>query len=92
VNPGFGGQAFLPSMLAKIARIRGMIGERPIRLEVDGGVTADVAKLVTAAGADTLVAGSAIFSRGQAAYAQNISAIRNAALNGTENTMQALAV
>jgi ribulose-phosphate 3-epimerase len=61
VNPGFGGQAFLPSQLEKIRRLKAMIGHRPIRLEVDGGITAETAPQVIAAGADTLVAGSAIF-------------------------------
>lgn len=77
VNPGFGGQSFLDSQLAKIARIKAMIGDRPIRLEVDGGITRDNAAAVAAAGADTLVAGSAVF-RGKSAaeYASNIAAIR----------------
>jgi len=80
VNPGFGGQSFLESQLEKIARIRSMIGERPIRLEVDGGVTRDNAAAIAAAGADTLVAGSAVF-RGKSStdYAANIAAIRLAA-------------
>ncbi|MDN3276926.1 ribulose-phosphate 3-epimerase [Frankia sp. RB7] len=83
VNPGFGGQSFLESQLEKIARIRGMIGERPIRLEVDGGVTRDNAAAVAAAGADTLVAGSAVFRGGNSAdYAVNIAAIRVAAETG----------
>ena len=80
VNPGFGGQSFLESQLAKITRIRSMIGDRPIRLEVDGGVTRDNAAAVAAAGADALVAGSAVFrGDGQADYARNIAAIRSAA-------------
>jgi ribulose-phosphate 3-epimerase len=80
VNPGFGGQSFLDSQLEKIRRIRSMIGERPIRLEVDGGVTRDNAAAVAAAGADTLVAGSAVFrGKGRADYAANIAAIRVAA-------------
>lgn len=61
VNPGFGGQAFLPEMLAKISRIRTLIGDRPIRLEVDGGVNTKTATSVIEAGADVLVAGSAVF-------------------------------
>ncbi|WP_068314442.1 ribulose-phosphate 3-epimerase [Polycladidibacter hongkongensis] len=77
VNPGFGGQSFLESQLQKISNIREMIADRPIRLEVDGGVTAQTAPLVTKAGADTLVAGSAIFSGGtQDAYQKNIAALR----------------
>jgi ribulose-phosphate 3-epimerase len=82
VNPGFGGQAFIPSAVEKIARIARMIGGRPIRLEVDGGVNPDTAELVAAAGADTLVAGSAIFKGGRQAYADNIAALRDAARSG----------
>ena len=79
VNPGFGGQAFIPAMAEKIRRIRAMIGDRPIRLEVDGGVTPETAAVVAAAGADTLVAGSAVFRGGLAAYEANIAAIREGA-------------
>jgi ribulose-phosphate 3-epimerase len=79
VNPGFGGQAFIPAMAEKIRRIRAMIGDRPIRLEVDGGVTPETAAVVAAAGADTLVAGSAVFRGGPAAYEANIAAIREGA-------------
>lgn len=83
VNPGFGGQSFLNSQFEKIARLRAMIGERPIRLEVDGGVTRDNAAAITAAGADTLVAGSAVFrGKSRADYAANIAAIRLAAEAG----------
>ncbi|UWU74934.1 ribulose-phosphate 3-epimerase [Bradyrhizobium huanghuaihaiense] len=83
VNPGFGGQAFLESQLEKIRRIRSMIGDRPIRLEVDGGITRDNAAAVAAAGVDTLVAGSAVFrGKGGADYAANIAAIRAAAEAG----------
>ncbi|OWJ58334.1 ribulose-phosphate 3-epimerase [Inquilinus limosus] len=82
VNPGFGGQAFIPAMAEKIRRIRAMIGDRPIRLEVDGGVTPETAAVVAAAGADTLVAGSAVFRGGPAAYQSNIAAIRNGAAGG----------
>ena len=74
VNPGFGGQSFIDSQLDKIARIRKMIGDRPIELEVDGGVTADNAHKVIAAGATALVAGSAVFKTKD--YAANIRAIR----------------
>ncbi|QOZ54535.1 ribulose-phosphate 3-epimerase [Bradyrhizobium sp. CCBAU 53338] len=89
VNPGFGGQSFLDSQLEKIARIRSMIGDRPIRLEVDGGVTRDNAGAVAAAGADTLVAGSAVF-RGKSSvdYAANIAAIRTAAEGGRVPELQ----
>lgn len=83
VNPGFGGQSFLDSQIEKIRRIRSMIGDRPIRLEVDGGVTRDNAAAVAAAGADALVAGSAVFrGKGRADYAANIAAIRAAAETG----------
>jgi ribulose-phosphate 3-epimerase len=74
VNPGFGGQKFLHSQLPKISAIRRMIGDRPIRLQVDGGITAETAPLVIAAGADALVAGSAVF--GQPPYAKAIAALR----------------
>jgi len=80
VNPGFGGQAFIPAILDKIARTRGMVGDRPIHIQVDGGITAKTAPLVAAAGADVLVAGSAVFKGGtRSAYAANIAAIRDAA-------------
>jgi ribulose-phosphate 3-epimerase len=77
VNPGFGGQAFIPAMTEKIRAIRAMIGNRPIHLEVDGGVTPQTAPLCTKAGADVLVAGSAVFQGGK--YQENIAAIRSAA-------------
>ena len=80
VNPGFGGQSFIGETVAKIRALRRMIGDRPIDLQVDGGITADNANLVAAAGANSLVAGSAIFKGGKPdAYRANISAIRNAA-------------
>jgi ribulose-phosphate 3-epimerase len=77
VNPGFGGQSFIPAMVEKIRRVRAMIGDRPIRLEVDGGVTPATAGACAAAGATVLVAGSGVFK--DAAYAENIAAIRAAA-------------
>lgn len=80
VNPGFGGQTFIPAQLEKIRAIRKMIGARPIHLEVDGGVNVDTAGLVAEAGADALVAGSAVFKDGD--YAKNIAAIRAAAMAG----------
>ena len=77
VNPGFGGQSFLHSQLPKIRRIRQMIGDRPIRIEIDGGVNPETARLCAEAGADSLVAGSAVFKGGTPeAYATNIAAIR----------------
>ena len=77
VNPGFGGQSFIAAMLNKIAAVKAMIGDRPIIIEVDGGITADNAGKVFAAGARALVAGSAVF-KGYS-YADNITAIRAAA-------------
>lgn len=79
VNPGFGGQSFIESQLDKIRALRDMIGRRPIRLEVDGGVTPLNAAQIVEAGADALVAGSAAFRGGPAAYADNIAALRAAA-------------
>jgi ribulose-phosphate 3-epimerase len=80
VNPGFGGQKFIPSVLPKIERLRKMIDDsgKDVRLEVDGGVNADIAPRVVAAGADTLVAGSAVF--GKEDYAAAIAALRPEAL------------
>jgi len=77
VNPGFGGQSFIPAQLDKIKRIRQMIGDRPIELEVDGGVNTDTIADVVAAGADVLVAGSAVFKGDD--YAKMISDLRVAA-------------
>ncbi len=87
VNPGFGGQSFIVSQLAKIAAVRARIDAsgRDIRLQVDGGVTTATAGAVAAAGADVLVAGTAVFKDGPAGYARNISAIRAAAYAGREN-------
>lgn len=83
VNPGFGGQKYIPAMTDKIARIHALIGDRPIELEVDGGVTADNAEMIAKAGANALVAGSAIFKGGSVdAYRAAISAIRTAAEKG----------
>ena len=79
VNPGFGGQAFIVSMNDKIAQVKSMIGSRKIDIQVDGGITASTTKAVTAAGANVLVAGSAIFNGDNpSAYAANIAAIRGA--------------
>ncbi len=80
VNPGFGGQAFIPSVLDKIRQVKAMVGARSIDIEVDGGVTPETAALVAKAGANVLVAGSAVFKGGtRESYAANISAIRKAA-------------
>ena len=76
VNPGFGGQAFIPAVVDKVARVKRMIGGRDIRIEIDGGVAAETAPLVVNAGADVLVAGSAVFKGGPSGYAANIAAIR----------------
>jgi len=84
VNPGFGGQSFIDSQIGKIRQLRAMIGERPIHIEVDGGVTPETTPLVVAAGADVLVAGSAVFKGGSVEtpeiYGRNIAAIRGAAM------------
>jgi ribulose-phosphate 3-epimerase len=74
VNPGFGGQSFIDSQVEKVARIKKMIGDRPIELEVDGGVTAEIAPRLIKAGATAFVAGSAVFKTPD--YAGNIAAIR----------------
>ena len=83
VNPGFGGQSLIESQLAKITRLRGMIGDRPILIEADGGISVETAGRVVAAGADVLIAGSAVFGGGSAAspgaYGDNIRALRAAA-------------
>lgn len=80
VNPGFGGQAFIPATLEKIRRIRAMIGDRPVDIQVDGGISPDTAAAVVEAGANVLVAGSAVFKGdGEDAYRANMEAIRKAA-------------
>ncbi|MBM3642777.1 MAG: ribulose-phosphate 3-epimerase [Alphaproteobacteria bacterium] len=78
VNPGFGGQAFIESQLAKIAALRAAIDAlgKPIHLEVDGGINLETARRAVAAGADVLVAGTAVFSGGPDRYANNIAALR----------------
>ncbi len=80
VNPGFCGQSFIPAVVDKIRRVKVLIGNRPIDIEVDGGVTPETAGAVVKAGANVLVAGSAVFKGGtEASYAANIAAIRKAA-------------
>ncbi len=79
VNPGFGGQTFIASAVDKIAEVKAMIGPRAIRIAVDGGINPETAGLVASVGADTFVAGSAIFKGGPEHYAANIAAIRTAA-------------
>ena len=84
VNPGFGGQSFIPSQLEKARRIREMIGRRPIHLQVDGGVSPKTIAAVVEAGADVVVAGSAVFDGGgRESYAKNIAALRAAAAAAT---------
>lgn len=84
VNPGFGGQSFIASQVEKVRKLRKMIGKRNIHIEVDGGITPETAPLVAAAGADVLVAGSAVFKGGSVQnperYGENIRAIRDAAM------------
>ena len=75
VNPGFGGQSFIPAAIDKIADLRALVGARPIDIEVDGGVTPETAPRVVAAGANALVAGSAVFKSRD--YKASIAAIRN---------------
>ena len=76
VNPGFGGQKFIPGMLDKVRKISALIGDRPIELEIDGGVTADNAGELVRAGATVLVAGSALFKGGSEDYTNNINILR----------------
>jgi len=78
VNPGFGGQVFISAVAEKVARVKALIGRRPIQIEIDGGVTPETVPLVVP-GADVLVAGSAVFKGGKASYRQNMDAIRKAA-------------
>lgn len=84
VNPGFGGQKFINSQVDKVVKLRQMIGDRPIHIEIDGGITPETAPLMAAAGADVLVAGSAVFKGGSVSkpdvYGENIRAIRAAAM------------
>jgi len=78
VNPGFGGQSFIPKVVDKITRIRDMLGGRDVDIEVDGGITAETAPIVVSAGATALVAGSAVFKGGSVeSYRRNIEAIRD---------------
>ena len=80
VNPGFGGQSFIPAVVAKLRQAHALIGNRPIDLEVDGGITADNARAVADAGCNVFVAGSSIYGGNDpATYQPRISAIRTAA-------------
>jgi ribulose-phosphate 3-epimerase len=84
VNPGFGGQKFIPESLNKIRQVRALIGNRPIDLEVDGGVSADNSRALAEAGADLYVAGTSVFAGNDpTTYAGRIAAIRNAATTVT---------
>ena len=89
VNPGFGGQKFIPSQLAKIERLRAMIGDRPIHVEIDGGVAADTIAAIARAGADVFVAGNAVFSGGSVdspeKYGHNIKYLRGIAQKALED-------
>ncbi len=82
VNPGFGGQKFIHSQVEKTRQLKQMIGDRPIHIEIDGGMDPSTAPLMVEAGADVLVAGSAVFKGGSVGnpepYGENINAIRNA--------------
>ena len=80
VNPGFGGQSFLPFCVEKVRAVRAMIADRRVDIEVDGGVDATNASVLVAAGANRLVAGSAVFRDGPAGYKGHIDAIRRAGL------------
>ena len=80
VNPGFGGQSFIPEALNKIRQARGLIGNRDIDLEIDGGITADNARAVATAGANVFVAGSSVYGGNDpTTYGPRIAAIRHAA-------------
>jgi len=79
VNPGFGGQSFIKSAMESVARVRAMVAGRDIRIQVDGGIDPETVKAASRAGADTFVAGNAVFSGGPDAYAERIAAIREGA-------------
>ncbi|MCJ2014273.1 ribulose-phosphate 3-epimerase [Methylobacterium sp. J-076] len=79
VNPGFGGQSFLKSAMETVSRVRAMVAGRDIRIEVDGGIDAETVRLASRAGADTFVAGNAVFAAGPGEYAARIAAIRDGA-------------
>jgi ribulose-phosphate 3-epimerase len=79
VNPGFGGQSFIKGAMESVARVRAMVAGRDIRIQVDGGIDPETVKVASRAGADTFVAGNAVFSGGPDAYAERIAAIREGA-------------
>ena len=80
VSPGFGGQALIPAMIEKVRALKAMIAGRPIRLQVDGGVSLGTVHALAQAGADLFVAGSAVFAGGAEAYGRNLAALREAAV------------
>jgi ribulose-phosphate 3-epimerase len=80
VNPGFGGQALIPAMVDKVRALKAMTAGRDIRIQVDGGVSLKTARSLAQAGADLLVAGSAVFQGGPEAYGRNVNALRDAAM------------
>lgn len=82
VNPGFGGQSFLPLTLEKIRRLRALIGDRPVEIEVDGGITPETAEQAAQAGANVFVAGSSVFKGGPEQYAGHVAALRAAVERG----------
>jgi ribulose-phosphate 3-epimerase len=82
VNPGFGGQSFLPFTLEKVTRLRALLGDRPVEIEVDGGITAETAERAARAGANVFVAGSSAFIGGADAYRANVEALRAGAERG----------
>jgi ribulose-phosphate 3-epimerase len=87
VNPGFGGQKFIPGAIEKLQKLRAMTGGRPIDIEIDGGITPEVTGEVVRAGANALVAGSAVFKdRTPESYRKNIAAIRHAAARARGET------
>jgi ribulose-phosphate 3-epimerase len=79
VNPGFGGQTFIPAMREKLEEVRALVAGRDIDITVDGGINMETAGAAAAAGANVLVAGAAIFKGGAGAYAGNVAALRKAA-------------
>ena len=85
VNPGFGGQKFIYSQVEKVKRLKTMIGDRPIHIEIDGGITVDTAPIMVAAGANVLVAGSSVFNGGSfensKVYGENIKLLRQSVLD-----------
>ena len=85
VNPGFGGQKFIYSQVEKVKRLKTMIGDRPIHIEIDGGITVDTAPIMVAAGANVLVAGSSVFNGGSVenskVYGENIKLLRQSVLD-----------